>query len=151
LTTTITANAVTNAKLADMAPYTFKVRKSGTSGDPEDGTVAEVQYLLGPTGFASYTATITLQLTDAYKYVTVTTAGATVINIPTNASVSFPLGCIIWGEQGGLGIQTFTGIAGSVTVNCRGGATKTAGTYALWTLVQTSTTNVWTLGGDLTT
>lgn len=151
LTTTITANAVTNAKLANMAEYTIKARKTAGTGDPEDCSVEDIQYLLGPTGFAAYTGTITLQLTDSYKYVTVTTAGATVIYVPTNASVSFKRGTIIWGEQGGAGVQTFTGIAGSVTINCRGAANKTAGTYALWSLVHTSTTNVWTLSGDVTT
>jgi hypothetical protein len=42
-TWTIDANAVTNAKLADMATQTFKGRVSAGSGDPEDLTPAQVR------------------------------------------------------------------------------------------------------------
>ncbi len=41
------ANAVTNAKLAQMATSTFKGRNSGGTGDPEDMTVAQVLAKLG--------------------------------------------------------------------------------------------------------
>lgn len=33
-------NAVTNAKLADMDPWTFKIRNAGSSGDPSDAALA---------------------------------------------------------------------------------------------------------------
>ena len=39
---TIAANAVTNAKLADMAAWTVKLRNAGTSGDPSDAALADV-------------------------------------------------------------------------------------------------------------
>lgn len=43
----LVANAVTNAKLAQMATSTFKGRNSGGTGDPEDMTVAQVLAKLG--------------------------------------------------------------------------------------------------------
>jgi hypothetical protein len=44
--TTIAANVVTNAKLADMATSTIKGRVTAATGDPEDLTVAQVRTLL---------------------------------------------------------------------------------------------------------
>lgn len=104
-----------------------------------------------PYACVTYGGTITLQLSDLGKFVSVITSGACVVNFPTNASVSFPLGGAIIFEQGGAGQITFTGIAGSVTLNSRGAALKTAGTYAQAVAIQTSVTNTWSLSGDLTT
>ena len=39
-TSGIADNAVTNAKLADMAAWTYKIRNAGTSGDPSDAALA---------------------------------------------------------------------------------------------------------------
>lgn len=58
---TIAANAVSNTKLADMAAATLKGRAvGGGTGDPEDLTIASLNYLLGLTGkiFASATSTV---------------------------------------------------------------------------------------------
>lgn len=43
---TIDAGVVSNAKLGAMAAHTFKVRKSGTTGDPEDAISSEATALL---------------------------------------------------------------------------------------------------------
>lgn len=43
---TITANAVTNAKLADMATQTIKGRTTAATGDPEDLTATQVRTLI---------------------------------------------------------------------------------------------------------
>jgi len=45
--TTISANAVSNAKLADMPTSTMKGRVTAGTGDPEDLTVAQIKTLLG--------------------------------------------------------------------------------------------------------
>jgi hypothetical protein len=45
---TIANDAVTNAKLANMAAHTFKARKTNSTGDPEDATATEATALLDP-------------------------------------------------------------------------------------------------------
>jgi hypothetical protein len=53
-TFTIANGAVTNAKAADMAANTVKVRNAGTSGDPSDLAVTNTQVLIGNgTGFTA--------------------------------------------------------------------------------------------------
>lgn len=47
LATTIANDAVTNAKLANMAASAIKARKTGSTGDPEDCTLSEVLDLVG--------------------------------------------------------------------------------------------------------
>ena len=53
-------NAVTNAKLAQVATATFKGRTTAATGDPEDLTVAQAKTLLNLTGTNSGDQTITL-------------------------------------------------------------------------------------------
>jgi hypothetical protein len=58
--TTIAAQAVTNAKLTNVATATFKGRTTAGAGSPEDLTVAQAKTLLNLTGTNSGDQTITL-------------------------------------------------------------------------------------------
>ena len=58
--TTIANDAVTNAKLANMANNTYKGRRTAGTGDPEDVSLANLKTDLGLTGTNSGDQTITL-------------------------------------------------------------------------------------------
>ncbi len=51
-TGTVADQAITNAKLADMAAHTIKMRKTNTSGAPEDATLTEAMNLLNANAVA---------------------------------------------------------------------------------------------------
>ena len=105
------------------------------------GPVSAPLELLSQTG-----TTYTLALTDAAGFLTLANAAAIAVTIPTNATVAFPLGTKIEGQQGGAGVVTFSGAG--VTINSRGALLSTAGQWAVWYLVKTAT-DTWTLTGDL--
>ena len=66
-------NSITNARLADMAANTVKVRDANSSGDPSDKAVADTQILIGDgTGFTAAALS---------GHATMTNAG--VVTIPT--------------------------------------------------------------------
>lgn len=100
-----------------------------------------------PMALNDQVASYVLALTDAGLYVTVTTAGASTLTVPTNATVAFPVGTTIVLEQGGAGQVTITP-AGGVTINSNGGKLKTTGQYAVASLVKKAT-NIWTAFGNL--
>ncbi len=81
--TTITADAVTNAKMANMATATFKGRTTVGTGDPEDLSVSQAKALLNLTGTNSGDQTITLtgDMTGSGTGSFATTAAATQANI----------------------------------------------------------------------
>jgi hypothetical protein len=83
---TITADAVTNAKLADMAANTVKVRDAGTSGDPSDITVADTELLIGNgSGFnaATLSGDATISNTGTLTIATDVITNAKLANMPT--------------------------------------------------------------------
>lgn len=100
-------------------------------------------------GFNNQTGSYTLVLTDSGKAVSITSASPTVVTVPANASVAFPVGTMVPLRQGGAGQVTVSPASG-VVVNGRGDANKLAGQYAWATLVQVAA-NVWDLFGDTTT
>jgi hypothetical protein len=94
--------------------------------------------------------TFTPGLTDAGKLVTASNAAAISITIPTDASVNFPVGTQLLLMQLGAGQVTVSAVTpGTTTIISRSG-TKTAGQYALISLIKVAA-NQWVVGGDATT
>ena len=89
-------------------------------------------------------------LTDAGKLVTASNVAAISITIPTDASVNFPIGTQLLVMQLGAGQVTVSAVTpGTTTIISRSG-TKTAGQYALISLIKVAA-NQWVVGGDATT
>ena len=94
--------------------------------------------------------TFTPALTDAGKLVTASNADAISLTIPTDATVDFPIGTQILVMQLGAGQVTVSAVTlGTTTIISRNGA-KTAGQYALISLIKVAA-NQWVVGGDATT
>ena len=94
--------------------------------------------------------TFTPGLTDAGKLVTASNAAAISLTIPTDASVNFPVGTQLLVMQLGAGQVTVSAVTpGTTTIISRSG-TKTAGQYALISLIKVAA-NQWVVGGDATT
>ena len=92
--------------------------------------------------------TYTPVLTDQYQVlVTRSNAGASTMTIPTNASVSFPVGTVITVLNKGAGVVTISGAVG-VTVLSAGAvaASPTLAQYKSCALIQTSANNWYCVG-----
>lgn len=89
----------------------------------------------------------TLSVDDENTYQRWSDAGAVTVTIPAEADVPIATASVFAIEQGGPGIITFAPAAG-VTLNCRGGATGTAGQYAVAQLKALGG-DIWTLLGDV--
>lgn len=139
-TPTITAvGGDTNIDLDISAKGSGEVTINGQS-------VASSQSVYVSTENAQTSTSYTLVLSDAGKTVTMNNASANTLNIPTNASVAFPVGTRIDIIQYGAGQTT---IAGSgVTILSFDSNTKLYGQYAGATLWKRST-NTWLLIGNL--
>jgi hypothetical protein len=88
-------------------------------------------------------------LGDQGKYLSMSYGSACTMTIPTNASVSFPIGSRIEIEQVGTG-QVQILAASGVTLNSQGGKTKILGQFATCFIIKKDT-NEWTLSGNITT
>ena len=113
---TIANNAVSNAKSATMADQTFKGNVSGSSANPSDLTVVQVQTALNNNIITESTTARTLAIGDSFKYIRTTNSSATTITVPANASVAFAIGTQIDVFQAGTGQVTFAA-DGGVTIN----------------------------------
>lgn len=117
-------------------------------GGTNASTVLGAQQNLNALTFNDQTTSYTLALADIAKCVRLNNANATVLTVPNNATVAFPNGTQILCAQIGAGQVTVSGGTG-VTVNSRGSALKSAGQWALWTLVKDGT-DTWMMSGDIT-
>jgi hypothetical protein len=102
----------------------------------------------GMTISSSSDTTYDFVLVDNNTYIQHTSGSATSATIPTNASIPFPIGATILGEQNGAGTVTIMA-AGGVTLQSAGGLVATNGQYATYSLVKKAT-NTWILAGNLT-
>jgi hypothetical protein len=91
----------------------------------------------------------TLAITDKDKIVEIDAAGANNFTVPLNATVAFEIGTQILGKQRGAGLTTIVA-TGGVTLNSAGGALKSSGQHAGWTLIKRGT-DEWDVFGSLTT
>lgn len=116
--TAIAANAVTNAKLADMPPNTVKVRAAGTSGDPSDLALGASQLLgRGATGDVAPIALGTgLTMTGATLNATGLGDMLKTVYDPTNISGS------AFARENHTGTQSASTITGLATVATSGSA-----------------------------
>lgn len=93
------------------------------------------------------TASYTLVLGDASEVVEMNSASATVVTIPTNASVAFPVGTVIGLRRYGAGTVTITPISG-VTMDSPSSKVTLNVQYSMGSLHKRAT-NEWVLTGDL--
>ena len=89
----------------------------------------------------------TLELTDAWKSVTVTAATAKTVTIPLNSVVAFPLNVRLDVLRYGVGDVTIAA-TGGVTLHSESSMTKVGAQYAGVTLIQTAI-DTWVILGRL--
>ena len=122
-------------------------RQSFTSGQTftaaQANALAESTIAVNAQGTAT---SYTLATTDAGKLITFT-GGAATVTIPLNSSVAMAVGDQVNIAQLGTA-QVTIGTASGVTLVSNGSQTKTAGQYAVVTVVQYSA-NSWLLLGNL--
>jgi hypothetical protein len=100
----------------------------------------------------AYTITNIASGSDAGKLITVNSASAVTVSIPTDATANsdFSIGTQILVMQLGAGQVTVSAVTpGTTAVNSKNG-TKTSGQYAVISLIKVAA-NSWVVGGDATT
>ena len=110
-TAVIADDAVTNAKLANMAANTVKVRDANSSGDASDKAVADTQILIGDgTGFtaAALSGDVTMANTGAVTIATDAVDIAMLSATGTASNSTFLRGDNAWAAAGG-GAMTLIG------------------------------------------
>jgi hypothetical protein len=117
-----------------------------TNSSTERLPVATSKALINAQTGTSYT----IALADAGYLVTANNASAISVQIPTDASVAFPIGTQVLVMQLGGGQVTVTAVTpGTTSVNSKNG-TKTSGQYSIISLIKVAA-NSWVIGGDATT
>lgn len=122
------------------------------------GTYVQANITVGTDGRLTYasngvvtenaqTTSYTLVLSDAFKYVSENSTVATVITVPTNSSVTFPVGTFIGLLSRSSTADVSVTSAGGVSLYSEGSKYKLFGQYATAGLLKTGT-NEWILGGN---
>lgn len=94
--------------------------------------------------------TYTIKLSDAGYFINFSNSNPTILSVPTNASIPFPIGTQMMVSQIGLGQVTVSAVStGTTSINGNNG-TKTSGQYAIISLIKIATDS-WLVGGDATT
>ena len=98
------------------------------------------------------TATYTVVLGDAFKLVTMSVAGANDFQIPTNASVAFPVGTVVNVIQIGAGQTTIKAVTSGTTTIASTGASaiapKLRAQYSAASCIKVAT-DTWYVVGDI--
>ncbi len=97
--------------------------------------------------FSSVDRNYTLALRDADTLINFKNSANVTVTIPTNSSVAFPVGTIIFLQQTGTGAVTVAGQTG-VVIQSLNSARTIAGRYAAAYIFK-SVTNTWILVGNL--
>ena len=135
-----------------MATARILGRTSSGTGAVEELSAAAVQsFIDSPTNGVSPKYSDgndhTLVLTDRGKTIEMTDGGSNTLTIPTNSSVAFPNGTVIWVVQTGSG-QTSIAPASGVTLNSISSHRKISARYGVVRLWKEDT-NTWVLSGDI--
>jgi hypothetical protein len=134
-------NYITLPRLGEFQPWVEQELRS------VERAIASIPATLAGEDVAA--TTYTLVLGDQDKVLTTTSGSAVTISVPTNESVPFELGTMVYFYQEGDGLVTLQGVDGTVTVRSRPGL-KSGGKYALF-FIWKQDDNVWVASGDLTT
>ena len=108
---------------------------------------SKVKAAQASSAIVSKTASFTLALTDAGRFIGVNSWSDVTATIPTNASVAFPVGTEVEIAQLGAGAVTIAGASG-VTIDSLDSMLSIAGQYATVCLKKIGT-NEWLLAGAL--
>jgi hypothetical protein len=167
---TAQASAIATAKSEAIADATSQVNALLTGAPAALNTLDELAAALGDdANFASTvttslaaktdelytfttdaTTTRALALGDKFKSLKFTSASATAITIPTNASVAFPIGTYIEFYQFGAGQLTVTAVTpGTTSIRSTDSQNKSRTQYSSMVIVKIDT-DEWLLTGDLT-
>jgi len=147
-TAVIADDAVTNAKLANMAANTVKVRDANSSGDASDKAVADTQILIGDgTGFTAAALSGEATMTNA-GVVSITDniideANLKISNSPTNgqflSAQSGNTGGLTWAAGGGGAVAH----EGSQTTDAGTTSTSAVDLLSVSSLSIAATTHIW--------
>lgn len=137
-----------NLETGDLVPIASVDAGSPTGYTTKYVTGSEVLNENALIEFNVQSATYTLTLTDAGKFVEINSSSVTNLIVPLDSAVLFPIGTQILFSQAGTG-EVIVKFTGGTLLN-EGGKGTTVGQYAIATLIKKAT-DVWYLSGNLKT